>query len=428
MKLLYRVLFFLFSIFYLPSFFLKGKHRDGFGERLGYVPDPVRKRLTGKKVIWLHAVSVGEVLLALRFLEQFRGKDPEAVFLLTVTTHAAREVALRAKKERDEVLYFPADFRGAVRRFVGVLRPQIVVIFETEIWPCLLWELSSKGIPVFLVNARISDKAFGAYRKIRFFMSGLLNLMQGIGAQDERMRRRFIELGALPEKVIVTGNLKYEVNPAEETAEPWVRAVRESAGDKEVFYFVAGSTHEGEEEILFRMLPSLLSQRPNLRMVVAPRHPGRFDSVLRKARVMGIGAQKISELLERRTDRSESTLILDKMGVLSGLYSMADLVFVGGSLVPVGGHNPAEPAHFGKPILFGPWMQNFKDMSEEFVRAGAGCRVSDAAELEIEILNLMKDAGRRNRIGSAARELVRRHQGSTEKNLCMILPIVKEAV
>lgn len=427
MMLLYRIVFFVFSIGYLPLFLMKGKHREGFGERFGWVPAQAAQKLAGKKIIWVHAVSVGESVVALRFLEALKKEVPSAGYLITVTTPTALEVVRKQKKDEDVVLYLPVDFKGAVRRFVRSMSPAVLILFETEIWPHLIGELSQRNIPIFLVNGRISEKAFGSYKRIRFFLKLVLNRIHRIGAQDETMRRRFIDLGAEASRVEVTGNLKYELRPDAVLAAHWAEKVRTFFGPLKTVLFIAGSTHAGEEELLLKLYGSLAASCPEFRMILAPRHPERFASVLETARTLGVPAVLLSEA-ELTVERLAPVLILDKMGVLSGLYAEAEIVFMGGSLVPTGGHNPTEPAAFGKSILFGPFMQNFKEMAEEFVRFGAALQVRDAEDLRSRIETLAKDPAGRAALGKAAKELMVRHQGALRMNLGMVLKPVKGAL
>ena len=424
MRILYRILFFIYALVALPAFFIKGKHREGFRERFGFVPSQSRQKMAGKKVIWLHAVSVGEAAVAMRFLEALRKEFPSAAYLITVTTPTAREIVRKQKNTNDTLLYLPADFKGAVRRFIRVVDPVVLILFETEIWPNLILELSDRKIPLFIVNGRISEKAHRSYRSIRFFIGPLLGRIRKIGAQDELMKRRFLEIGAQEGRVEVTGNLKYELRPDLASAAPWAENTKVFFGAKDTFIFIAGSTHEGEEELLLKMVGPISVSVPEFRMILAPRHPERVSSILDKARSLKVPALRISEV-RGVSNGLAPVLILDKMGVLGGLYAQAQAVFLGGSLVPIGGHNPTEPAAFGKAVLFGPHMQNFKEMAEEFIRSDAAICVQNAQELKTRIEALAKDPQHRARLGAAAKELVERHEGALRKNLAMILTSLK---
>lgn len=417
MRFLYDVLFFLFAVFTLPVYLAKAKHRKAFWKRFGSVP-PEARTPEGKTALWIHAVSVGEAVQAVRLAGEARRRMPGTPVVLSVTTLAGYEVAAGLKDARDPVVFFPFDFRGAVRSFVDAVRPRALVLLETEIWPGVISELSERGVPVFIVNGRISDRSIGRYRMLGPFLKGLLRRLSGIGVQDETMKARFLELGADPFKVHVTGNMKFDWLPPRE--ESWIVAALDAHFRRETapFFWIAGSTHEGEEELLWGAYRTLRARRGRVRFLIAPRHLERIPAILRSAARSGVRVRKVSEALARNGsgDWGEDILLLDQMGVLAGLYRLADAIFIGGSLVPVGGHNPVEPAFFEKPVLFGPHMENFREMAEEFQRAGAAVRVGSAADLEKELAALWEDPERRRRLGRAARDLVTRHQGATRRN------------
>ncbi len=414
MKFLYSVLFFIFSLFYLPTFFMKGKHKGGFSERLGIVPESVVKGLQGKKVIWLHGVSVGEIVQAMRFREGLSARAPDAVFVLTTITAAGRSVAEKSKRPEDALLYFPVDFRFAVRQFLDRIGPSIVVILETEIWPNLIWELSRRQIPVSIVNARISDRAMVKYRVGQFFIRHVLKCVERVGAQDETARGRFVELGVPTERVFVTGHMKYDWEPSADHATRLERLKGwDRNGASRQTLWIAGSTHEGEEEIIFRVYQNVSRQIPGLRLLVAPRHLERLDDVEKKARVLGLAVFRFREI----PNAEAGVILLDEMGLLASFYAAADFVFVGGSLVNVGGHNLVEPAYFKKPVLFGPHMQNFKEMAADFKNRGAGIEVKNAEDLERQVLRLATETSVRQTLGESAARLVRESTGASARNL-----------
>ncbi|MGH7197739.1 MAG: 3-deoxy-D-manno-octulosonic acid transferase [Candidatus Omnitrophota bacterium] len=425
MRILYDIGLFVFALFYLPAFFLKGKHREGFLERFGILPVEVKRALAGKRVLWVHAVSVGEVVQAARLIEVLRGRIRDYRFVLTVTTSAGRGVARKLLKDEDTVLHFPVDFRACVRSFVRQVSPRAVVVLETEIWPNLIFELSERRIPVGIVNGRISDRAIGKYRAVRNFVKPVLNRLSAIAVQDAAMKQRFVDLGASPALVFVTGNMKFDWQPASEDPEP-VRRIEEDLRKAARFLLVAGSTHEGEEEILFGAVKSLVSRFPHFRLLVAPRHLERIRSIEERAAQAGLTVKRVSEPAEREglgeAWGPDTVLLLDHMGALANLYRLADAVFIGGSLVPgFGGHNLVEPAFFEKPVLFGPHMDDFREIVREFSRSGACVEVKNGQELEKELALLVQDEGKRKALGRAARQIVLRHQGATRKNVEALL-------
>ncbi len=418
MRILYDIGLFLFALCYLPVFFLKGKHREGFLERFGILPAEVKKALAGKKVLWVHAVSVGEAVQAVRLIQSLRERIPGYRFVLTVTTASGRDIARKLSKEGDVVLYFPVDFRACVSAFVRQVSPRAVVVLETEIWPNLIYELSERRIPVGIVNGRISDRAIGKYRAVRNFVKPVLNRLSAIAVQDAAMKQRFVDLGASPALVFVTGNMKFDWRPASSDPEP-VRAIEASLAKAGHFLFVAGSTHEGEEGILFDTARSLAQRFPHFRLLIAPRHLDRMRSIEGRAVKAGLAVRRVSEWAGRDGQwEPQTVLLLDQMGVLANLYRLADAVFIGGSLVPgFGGHNPVEAAFFEKPVLFGPHMDDFKEIVKEFKLAGACIEIAGKDALEEELISLMGSEERRKALGGAARRTIDRHQGATRKNV-----------
>lgn len=428
-RFVYEIGFFLFGVFYLPFFFIKGRHRGGFSARLGRVPSVVRRELEGRQVIWIHAVSVGESIQAIRLVNALRERVKNARFLLTTVTAAGQEVIKKLKSDEDFAFYLPIDFRVFVRRFIRDIHPGVVILLETEIWPNLIFESAERNIPVFIVNGRISDKAIGKYQKVKYFLGPVLNRLRGIDVQDETMKHRFIALGAKPDLVSVTGNMKFDWEPSSHH-DAVVEIVQQRFLDARSFLCIAGSTHEGEEEKLFDVYHSIRARFPYFTLLVAPRHLERLQAIENKARQAGMVLRKLSALVQegaRVRDENasgEGLFVLDRMGILAGLYRIADVVFIGGSLVRGGGHNLVEPAFFGKAILFGPFMNNFAEMAEVFKRAQAAVEVRNSADLEKELIFLMQNPEQRKALGTAAKRLVFRHQGATRRNLEMILSAV----
>ncbi len=421
MRFFYRVAFWTFAFCYLPFFFLKKKHKDNWKERFGQVPVKMAKELEGKKIIWVHAVSVGEVSLAIRLIGAIKEKYSGLSFVLTVTTSAGREAALKLKDDEDKVLYFPADFGFSVRAFIKAVCPKALVILETEIWPNLIDELSRLAIPIFIVNARISDKAIAKYRWARVFMRRVLGRVTAIGAQDARMKERFTAVGADSGRIQVTGNMKFDWQPQGGRSEV-VDAVGRYYGSKP-FLLIGGSTHAGEETILLRIVQSLKKDHPSFKLLLAPRHLDRLDKIIKETLEAGFTPVRASSLLEGASHPvwdSGQVLILDKIGILSALYAIADAVFVGGSLVNVGGHNLVEPAYFEKPILHGPLMSNFLEMVEQFRDERAAMEVGSAADLELKLRGFLQNSEEARAMGQRAKTLVLKHQGATQKNIVLL--------
>ncbi|MCG3176231.1 MAG: 3-deoxy-D-manno-octulosonic acid transferase [Candidatus Omnitrophica bacterium] len=415
-RAVYAVAMALYVIVSLPTLVRKGKLSRGLRERLGRPDEALARALRdGRPTVWIHAVSVGEVALAFRLGEALGRLRPDLRRLYTVTTVTGREVAERSKKAGDLVCYCPVDLGGSVGRFLEGWRPHALVLLETEIWPELIRGVRRAGAPVCIVNARLSDKALPGYRKVRRWLAPVLAQVELICAQSQEMAARYIGIGARPGAVRVTGNLKYDWAPTDPGAEWSERMTAYRRSD--AYLLLAASTHEGEEQILFEMYGRLKAQYPCFQMAVAPRHPERLSAVARVADRSCGGHTLFSE---RRPDPGRP-LIVDRMGVLGALYPAADVVFVGGSLVPVGGHNPIEPASYGKAVLFGPSMVNFKTVAGDFLRAGAAIQVADAAELEREVLRLVQDPAARQEMGRRASDLVRAQKGALDRTVESIL-------
>ncbi len=425
MRLVYDIVFFIFCIFYLPIFFIKGKHRDGFLSRFGVVPKDVREKLFGKKVIWIHAVSVGEMAQAVKLTGALRNKYQDLCFVLTATTAAGKAFAEKHKDPRDFAIYFPVDFRSSVNAFLLAVDPKAMIILETEIWPNLLYALSKRGVPVFIMNARISDRAIGRYRLLKPLLGSVMDQIAWVGAQDDKMRSRFMELGMKPEKVMVTGNMKFDWQPST-TKKNEVEMIQQYLKMPGMFLLIAGSTHQGEEKIMFDLFKKMRAEFPFFKLLIAPRHLDRIASIEEEAQKSGVKLESFSSLAGNgnRPEAREAVFLLDKIGILADLYQIADVVYVGGSLVPKGGHNLVEPAYYEKPVVFGPYMNNFAEMVSEFKETAAAVQVRDLQSLEAEIRKLIQDSAYRNKIGAAAKKVVETNRGATEQNINAFLNAV----
>ncbi len=391
------------SLFFVP------RRRTGFAARLGAAPR------VQDRPIWLHAVSVGEVKAVAPLIPLLAGSPgPLRTLALSTVTVTGQQEARRSAAPGVAVFYFPFDLPFAVGRALSRVRPALFVTAETEIWPNFLGACFARGIPVAVVNGRISDRSFARYlrfsRLFRPFFAGVdLWLMQG-----EEDARRAVELGACPARVRVTGNMKHdrEAGPVEVPAE-----VRRWAGQGPVL--AAGSTHRGEEEALLALLARPALSAAGLRIALAPRHPERFDEVAALLSARGVPFLRWSG----GGDASAPVLLVDAMGVLDGVYGLSTLAFVGGSLVPVGGHNLLEPAAHGVPVLTGPWVNNFRDIARALTEAG-GCReVADADDLAREVAALLADPPAMVAMGRAAKGASERSRGASRRNAEALLAL-----
>ncbi len=336
---------------------------------------------------WIHAVSVGEAAAAVSLVEAISRRWPRlAIVMTTVTPTGARIVT-----ERLGLLathrYFPVDLPGPVRRALDAVRPRFFIGLETELWPNFLRALASRGIPAMVANGRISDRSFRHYLLVRGLVAKMLSRVSVFAMQSEEDARRIIALGAPAERVVVTGNLKADLSAEPTALDPaWQRLLRCDSGR---LLWIAGSTHHGEEAAVLDAYQRLKPRFGRLGLLVAPRHPERADEVERLIRDRGLRAVRRTAF--GAAEDGEAVIILDTVGELAGLYGLADVVFVGGSLVPTGGHNMLEPAQRRKPVLFGPHTSNFRESAELLRSAGAAVVVHDAIELAGEVERLLKD-------------------------------------
>jgi 3-deoxy-D-manno-octulosonic-acid transferase len=423
------VVFVMASPYFLYQALRHNKYVGSIAQRLGYLP--VSFNLDGDESIWVHAVSVGEVLSARPLISELRASYPKLRLFLSTTTLTGQQLARRSVPDVDAVFYFPFDWTVTARRTLNVVRPRLFVMTETEIWPNLLRECKRRGVKTLMVNGRISYRSFPRYRLVRPFMKRVLADIDRFCVQGEETSRRLIELGADPARIIVTGSLKFdslESSPIPGRGRERVLRFFRVAPGRPVI--IAGSTLKGEEEPVIRAFNRVRAAGVNALLVIAARHPERFDEVERLCRHEGLTVVRRSELPIDAEPRADA-VVLDTIGELAQLYQIATVVFVGGSLVPAGGHNILEPALYGKPVVFGPHMQNFGEIAETFLTNGAAIQVRTAGELEEDVLSLIGDPVRRARVGAAARALVESNRGARDRTLVVIrdlLPPDREAV
>lgn len=434
MYFLYSVVITAGLILLAPYFLLRGLRRGknlrNLPERLAlrFPPGLVSTGADSPGAIWLHAVSVGEALAAVPLARVLKERYPDRRLVVSTTTETGQALARERMQFADAVFYFPLDLPGAVRRAFRAVRPGLIVVMETEIWPNFLRAAREAAAPVVYANGRISDRSFRGFRRWpvasfrrRVFADGGLYLMQ-----SEEDARRVAALGAPPERVKVIGNLKYDLSPADEN--PLVRWLRsEMERSRRGPLLIAGSVLAGEEPAVLEALALVAARWPETLLLFAPRRPERFAEaggiieqagwpVLRRSSVaLNDGAS--TGILHAAPGGRGNVLLLDSLGELASLYRLADAAFVGGSLVPAGGHNPLEPAAFGIATAFGPSMENFRDIAAEFLRAGAAVQVGSGAELGAAWIAMLESDQRRSEMGEQARALVQRHRGATAATL-----------
>ncbi len=423
MYLIYSILLGLGTALTSPYWLIKGiqerKYVANFRQRLG-LSLPAKQQ--GAKPLWIHAVSVGEVLAAKPLIRSLRSRYASVPLVVSTVTVTGQNLAEKEFGDSASIFYFPFDWDFCVRRFLARISPVAVVLLETELWPNFLKNCSHDRIPVFLFNGRISDRSIGRYRRVRWIASRMLRALYRIGAQTDEDRRRLVELGAPEEKVTVTGNLKYDltappIEPGDELLRMMGAALELSPSTPVV---VVGSSMKGEETIFLDAFREARRSMPGTRMVLAPRHPERFDEVAGLLAASGFAFCRRSQIGNKG---HADVLLLDSIGELRRVYSLATVAVIGGSFLPYGGHNPLEPASLGKAIIFGPEMRNFREMARLFVRDKAA-RQCPAEELAAVLVELLTDEEARDSLGRSALAQFQKNQGATESTLRILQPIL----
>ncbi|MBI4560835.1 MAG: 3-deoxy-D-manno-octulosonic acid transferase [Candidatus Rokubacteria bacterium] len=415
----YTVGFTLAIVGYLPVLLLRHLKRGGFARllrqrfgRLDGLPPAPR--------CWIHAVSVGEAIAAVPLVEGIRRLWPGLNIVVSTQTATGAAIVRDRLGHLASHCYFPFDLPGPIKRALGAIAPIFFVALETEIWPNFFRQLHRRGIPAMIANGRISDRSFRRYRLVRLFMGRLLGQISMFAMQSAEDARRIIALGAPPERVIVTGNLKVEAPPHEAGVEALWRRLLGLTGAEPVW--IAGSTHAGEEEIVLDAFLRLQARHPSLVLVLAPRHPERVPEVERLVRARGL--EPVRRTLLPIRAGAGAVIVLDTVGELAQLYQVASVVFVGGSLVSWGGHNMLEPALRRKPVLLGPHTANFRESAELLLAAGGALPVNDGHELEAAVHRLLRSPELARTTGEAGFEAVASRQGAVKQTLELLERLV----
>jgi 3-deoxy-D-manno-octulosonic-acid transferase len=383
--------------------------RFGWGRRLA-VPS-----------LWLHAVSMGEVAAAVELVRALRARHPGIPFVLTTSTPTGRARAKALFGNDIDIRFLPYDTPGSVRRFLDRIRPRVAIILETEIWPNLVQICHRRGVPVVFASARLTVKSVLQYRRLRGLFRHTVAASALIAAQSTEDAERFIEVGADPAKTRVVGNIKFDMRPGESVLEEGRELRRTYLGARPVW--IAGSTHAGEEEQVLAAHSELRVSYPDLLLVLVPRHPQRFDGVAALLARLEIAFDRRSGLAPVRP--GAQVLLVDTMGELTALYAAADAAFVGGSLVPVGGHNLLEPAVLGVPVITGPHTANSKEIARLLIERGGAVEVADSQALAAAARRLLQDPAARERAVRSAREFVAEHRGAVERLAGLINPLIR---
>ncbi len=415
---LYSLLYLLAIAILFPKEYLKrpGELRSTWlREKLGFLELPpgfvgaTDQSGQSEKTLWVHAVSVGEAAAAATFIREYKGLHPDDRIVVSTITDTGRAVAKERLAGLAEVVYLPFDLTGAISRALSRVRPDVFVIMETEIWPNLIRTVKAHDIPVVLVNGRISEGSFRNYMRIKGFLLHVLKLIDVFCVQDDIYAERLLELGVDSNKIDKTGNFKFDVKVKDEEIE-WISRLEGQV-------IVAGSTHAGEDEVILAAYRSLLEVYKGLNLIIAPRHPRRFDDVWGLMEKEGVYCIRRSEIGVGGV-MTGSVVLLDTVGELSAVYRAADVVVMGGSFIPHGGQNPLEPAYWGKPVLCGPHMENFPFI-KEFYDSGAACETS-AGGLAGDIGGLLESEDRRRSMGAGARAILEENRGAVDRAIRIV--------
>ena len=428
MHILYSILLTAGFVLALPWFLWKGrstgKYLRTFRERMGRLP--VYLNVDGDRSIWIHAVSVGEVTAAAPIVALLRTYFPKACIVFSTGTETGQEMARRIATAATSFIYYPLDIPWVVRKFITRVNPDIFILTETELWPNFMRACRERGVKIVMVNGRISPRSFRRYAATRFFWKGVLDAVIEMGVISHIDAERLRVLGMPPSRIHIMGNAKYDSLAAKASHELRGEAEKRlniTGADK---VFVAGSTHEGEEKIILHVYRGLLNKYPDFKLIIIPRHPERAQAVLALARESGFDdCITMTELIAGRPRTVERIVIVDVIGELFNVYSLATVVFCGGSLVPKGGQNILEPAAWGKVIFYGPSMDDFREEKDLLEKTGTGITVGSGNELLEGILTLLSDPEDLLKRGEAGRKMVIANTGAAEKYAGMVRAHIK---
>lgn len=418
MIIVYNFIALVILLIYFPIYLLRRKFHSGLWQRLGVLP----KGLNLGRPIWIHAVSVGEAMAVRGLVDGLRKTYPDKKFVISTVTPTGNKIAQAIARQGDLVCYLPLDISFIVKKVLTRVNPSLFIIAETEIWPNLITCLWKKKIPVAVVNARISDGSFRGYFMLKVFLKPLLNKICLFCAQTQTDADRLAAIGAKVDKIKVTGNMKFDLNGCEFSEKNYKNYKEKLAITAKEKLLVAGSTHPGEEKIILEAYKSLLTNFPDLKLLIAPRHPERAEEISVLIRGFGFEPVRISVL--NPANPTNPIFILDTIGELLNYYAIADIVFVGGSLIKKGGHNILEPASLAKPVIFGQFMFNFRDTASLFLKNSAAMQVNNTKELRDKISVLLSDENLGISMGKNAQKVIKENLGATQRNIKLIETLV----
>lgn len=402
----------------------RGNWREGFGERFGRYSSKVKQSITNRHVIWMHAVSVGEVNICTQLIRALEPRLPNVKIVVSTTTTTGMGELKRLLPSHIQKIYYPIDRRPYVDRAIRTIHPEAVILVEAEIWPNFIWMLRERRIPLFLVNARLSERSYRSYRRFSLLFRPIFQVFDGIGCQNEADAERLRQLGCRSDAIRIVGNLKFDAAKLEERRIFDVQAILKQLGiTQPVRVLVGGSTHAGEEAILADIFRNLKKRHPDLFLVLAPRHFERGKAVGQELEDRGIRFVYRSSMgnNSQHPPGSVECLLLNTTGELRYFYEYGDVIFIGKSLTAEGGQNPIEPGALAKPIVFGPNMQNFSAIAQEMVMKRGALQISTASELENALERILSDSELASRLGANAEAVVRENLGAIERTVDMIV-------
>jgi len=417
---LYNVVTFLALPVIVGTLGVHRKYREGFWQRVGFISHEIQSQLKSSRPVWLHAVSVGEVIASIPIIKKIKEEHPRLKIVLSTITVTGNYTARQKIPEADFVIYFPHDYFFVVNRVISIINPRIFIHTETEIWPNFLCALQRRGIPSVIVNGRISKNSSRRYKLFGWFFKKVFNKISAFGMQSHVDYERVIDIGADPKKVLLTGNMKFDQKISDLSPDGKRELLKHFNLSDEDEIFIAGSTHSGEEEIILNVFQKLIQEHSRLVLILAPRHPERFQEVEKLVKRKGFTLYRKTTITNINPGSHPQVILLDTIGELSRTYSIGDIIFVGGSMVNVGGHNILEPVVYKKPVIFGPYMQNSSGIAQTLRESGAGILVKTEDELVTQARRLLDNKDEAKKIGENGFKVVQKHQGATERNMEII--------
>ncbi len=424
MYFIYNILLSITSILLSPlilfALLREEKYRMGLSQKLGFLPPHLLLKLSGSRPVWIHAVSVGEVTSTIPLIQEIKKRYPSQKIILSTVTVTGNYTATIRVREVDAVIYFPLDYSFIVKKVIRQIKPKLFIILETELWPNILRELKRNNIPSVVVSGRISNRSYHKYRWGRFFFTKVLDNIHLFCMQTEVDSKRIINIGADKDRVTTVGNLKFDQCVPTITTEEKENLYNMLSLKEGQTIFIAGSTHKGEENIVLEVFKNLKKTYEDLILILAPRHPERFDEVADLLSHQKLRSIKKTKIKVAQKSNHHDIILLDTIGELSKLYSIGTIIFVGGSLVSTGGHNVLEPVAYKKAVIFGPHMDNFSEISRCLRESGGGFQVNNQEEFLSQTKMLLQNDVDRDKLGEKAFEVIAHNQGAINKSMEVI--------